>query len=173
MPELFIRLKINENSEPELLAEDRIKVREFYSKRAGQSCEWLLRDEQEIRSLKANRYYWSMVLTAFCPEHFGDPVNVHEYYSKKFLTQEDVIDIQEDSFGDTLSKITKYASRTKNTIMKEQINDHIFKINWVRSTATLTKKMMKDYVDKIMLDGNERGIEFMDIKQFDEYKNCR
>ena len=57
--------------------------------------------------------------------------------------------------------------------MKEQINDHIFKINWVRSTATLTKKMMKDYIDKVMLDGQEQGIEFEDFDKFDEYRNQR
>jgi hypothetical protein len=173
MPELFIRIRVNEKSEPELLAEDRIKVREFYSKNSGQNIEWILRTEEEARTLKTNRYYWGLILPTFCPDLFGTPEDVHEYYSKKFLSQEDVIDIRDDVFGLFLAKITKYASRTRNTIKKEQLDDYTFKITWVRSTAILTKKMMKDYLDKVMLDGNEQGLEFESLEGFDPYKNQR
>src|ERR1035437_9782115 len=107
MPELFIRLRINENSEPELLVEDRIKVREFYKKRAGQNVEWLLRDEEKIRSMKVNRFYWGAILPIFCPDNFDVPEDAHEHFSRKYLNQEDVINIAEDVFTLTLAKIVK------------------------------------------------------------------
>jgi hypothetical protein len=174
MPELFIRLKINVNSEPELLAEDRIKVREFYSKRAGQTCEWLLRDEQEIRSLIVNRFHWGAILPNFCPDNFDTPEDAHAYFTGRYLLQQDIIDIREDVFSLTLAKIVKYASRSRNTIVKEQIDDYTFKITWIRSTSTLTKKMFTDYINKIILFGQtELGLSFESLENYDPYKSMR
>lgn len=169
MKQLFIKVKINDEAKPEILEEDRSRIRSFYEKNKNQFVEWLIRTADEVRRLKQNRFYWGCVLGGFVPAHFQTAEGAHEYYTRRFLTVKDELDLNDKDFLKDLNRINKYARK----ITEYVVEDNIVYITWVRSTKYLTVKQFTEYCEQIMLEGRELGIEFESIEEFDEYKNQR
>lgn len=130
---------------------------------------WVLSEqtpEAEIRTSQANKYLWGAVYPAFCPEHFDEPQDAHKHFSKQFLLQEDIVDIEEESLQIFTEKLLKQSSQThKPKFVKKGDAVTIF---WVRSTASLTKKQFMEYVNKVVDFGATLGIQFLPIEQTKE-----
>lgn len=120
----------------------------------------------EIRTSKSNKYLWKAVYGGFVPDHFDKEVDAHIYFAKKYLPQNDIVDITEETLQKFMNKILKYSSQ--NIPPKITMIDDKIEINWVRSTASLTKKQFSDYIENVKLFGREQGIEFESIENFKE-----
>ena len=171
--EFYEKIRIDENGNPQIEEHVRAGAREFYKLHPNSTIEWLFRSEEAVRTLKMNRYYWAGILSVFCPAHFQTPVEAHEYFSKEYLSEEDIVNIKEDNLSEILSIISKNISHTKPLITQNRIDEFTLCLNWVRSTTTLTKKRMSQHIKDIILEGQELGLEFEDIDKFDEYKSQR
>ena len=170
MKEFFFETPIRD-SKPLYKQEDLEKVRELYKEFDGQNLEWVVRTPEEIRRLKANRYYWGGVLTEFIPAIYQTVMEAHEHFTKKYLSKVDVLDLNESDFEKELSKIVRLSSRSRNTLKWEKVSENTVRISWIQSTSTLSKKGFASYINDVIRDGQtENGLEFKPIEQFNEYK---
>lgn len=159
------------NKKPLFEETDLNKLRDWYEEFDNQSLEWCIRTPEEVRRLRANRYYRGGVLPVFVPAIFQTESEAHNYFTEKYLSQVDVIDIREDSYIEFLCDIGHKRSQSRPTIKRTQIDEYTFEIRWVKSTAVLSKKQFADYVNKVIFDGQtEHGLEFKSIEQFNEYR---
>ena len=157
--------------EPLYSPEDRKAVNDFFIEYNGQVIEWCLRSPGEIRRLRANRYYRGGILPVFVPSIFQHEYEAHNYFTEKYLTQVDVVDLREDSFEKVLFDIGKKQSKSRNTIKRTKIEENIFEIRWVKSTSVLSKRDFADFINKVILEGQtEHGLEFEPIEKFNEHK---
>src|SRR5690554_3626491 len=121
MKQLFIKVKINDEAKPEILQEDRSRIREFYENNKNQFIEWLLRTPEEVRRLKQNRFYFGVVLRGFIPAHFQTVDEAHEYYTRRFLTVKDELDLNDKDFLKDLNRINKYARKITEYVVENDI----------------------------------------------------
>ena len=167
MKNLFIKIYVNNEAKPEVPEESREALHQFYKENKNTRCEWHLKPEEEVRRLKANRYLFGSVYREFIPGHFQNVNDAHEYYTEKFLSVHDELDLDDPNFLKELNRIQKLARK----ILKYEVNENIVILDWVKTTTKLTKKQFYEYTNLVILDGQERGIEFTPIDQYDEYKN--
>jgi hypothetical protein len=159
------------NCKPLYSPEDKKAVNDFIKQFDGETLEWCLRSPEEIRRLKANRYYWGGVLSEFVPKVFTSTHEAHEYFTNKHLSHVDVLDLREDNFETVLNEIVRKSSRSRRTVKYERIDLDTVRITWVESTAILSKRDFKKYVDLVILEGQvEFGLEFEPIEKFNEHK---
>ncbi len=141
---------------PEQLKENK----NFLYSNEGEVLIQTLEIEGEMRTSEANAYYWAGILQTFVLRgHFQTVYDAHDHFTKKFLSQETVLDLKEESFNDLLQKIVMQAQKSKNSIKVERLDDKVI-IYWIKSTTALTKKQFAEYCANVMLDGNEQGIDF-------------
>jgi hypothetical protein len=151
--------------------EDKKAVNDFIKQFDGETLEWCLRSPEEIRRLKANRYYWGGVLEVFTPAIFQTTYEAHEHFTKKYLSHVDVLDLREDNFEDVLNEIVSKSSRSRKTVKYERVDLDTVRITWVESTAILSKKRFAKLIKDITLEGQEiHGLEFEPIEKFNEHK---
>lgn len=130
---------------------------------------WILQEqtpEAEIRTSQANKYLWGAVYPAFCPEHFDAPQEAHEHFTKEYLTQQDIVDLTEESLQKFTERLLKQSSQTHKPKLVKQ-DDKVIVV-WVRSTASLTKRQFIDYTNKVIDFGSTLGIQFLPIEQTKE-----
>ena len=153
------------DGEPEYDSEELRKLKEFFQTHKNQFIDYCFTVGQETRRSKANRHYWAC-LKVFCPQHFQTPQKVHEHYTKEHLQQNDVfeyLDNFQETLNTALNEIILLASTTRKTI-EINISKSSFGIRWVKSTTVLNKKDFYEYVQQVLLAGQELGLEFPELK---------
>lgn len=130
---------------------------------------WILYEsipEPELRTSQANKYLWGYVYPLFCPDHFDVPQKVHEHFTKEFLSVQDIVDVNEEQLQIFVEKLLKQSSQTHKPKFGKIIDNKV-QIDWVRSTASLTKKQFSDYTNKVIDEGANLGIKFLPPEQID------
>lgn len=132
---------------------------------------WILAEqtpEAEIRSSQHNKYLWGAVYPAFCPDNFSTPQDVHKHFTAELLSVEDLVDITEEEMSEFVNKIYGQKSKAHKIKIIPSVDTHKVIIQWVRSTASLTKKQFIDYIERVKDFGATLGIQFLDITQIKE-----
>jgi hypothetical protein len=164
---VFHYIKIQ--GELQLLSEDSIRYNKFLNSMSeGQRTESVFRSPQEIRTQQANRYLW-FCYGFFVPDNFETTQEVHEHFSREFLTEVDIIDSTEQSFDKFLVKLSKEVSTTiKDPIQVIQKDVNIFEIHWVKSTTRLSKKEFWNHIENnIIKRASDLGIVIPEPNQID------
>lgn len=144
---------INTDCKPQLLDEDREGLRKFYSKHSGQWIEMTLESEEDRRTNKMNKKYWA-ILNEFVPDHFNTADEAHDFFTKKYLLRNSLINSTEESLNEILYQIKKEARKILS--FNKTMGDNI-EIIWIKSTASLSKKDFSDYLEKVMYEGTLLG----------------
>jgi hypothetical protein len=118
-----------------------------------------LAEARPTRSNEQNRYLRAMYDRYLVPDYFDSADEAHLHYTTKFLSETDVLDLNdEQNFTEVLGKITGQA-RSQNGILSRKYHDNLVEIVWVRSTATLKTTEMEDFLLKFRTDAQtELGV---------------
>ena len=141
------------------------KYKEFVDElKDGQNVEFQVLTDKEYRTSQHNRYMWGYTYRPFCPDYFQDVNAVHEFYTRLYLTHQEVIDFTKENFIEIINDIKDKARLILP--YKKQGDKVVF--SWVQSTASLSPKGLGNYISQVQLSGNERGIDFI---EFDKNKH--
>lgn len=106
-------------------------------------------ESKPTRSNEQNRYMRAMYKNYLVPDYFDTEDEAHDYYTEKFLSQVDVLDLNDDS--DFMEKLNEISRQARVVTRKKYLGDKV-EITWVRSTSALKTTEMEDFLTKFRTD---------------------
>ena len=112
----------------------------------------------KFRTWLQNRYLHA-ILGAFIPDHFNSLTESKNFFCREALRHEDKFAI------DDVERMRKVLSDAREILNFEYLEDGTMLVGWVKSTAKLTTKEMKDFIDHLLLRASELNIIIPEIKE--------
>jgi hypothetical protein len=142
---------------------DRRGFDEYISTLKGE-YDLIIQPLSNTRTFRQHRFLRGVVYPCFVPDHFDTVDEVHDYFSRRFLMMQDVIDLEDENLEKILEKIKNHSQKSRNSIKVVRQGDRLI-IDWVKSTTVLSKKSFEEYLINITKAGADLGVTIPEPRQ--------